>query len=174
MLHVVCWVLGLNLCKPKQECISEGVPLICLIYVYVLSLAVECLWIFCWHYSLCVIYNYLSVNLYLSDFSTAFVWSEWLCVPMNVCLINPKGFSLSLKQSVLLGRRTSKIKWLHGTKTFCSFGIFFNANYNLLFLHPSLCFVVPLFHLNWGSLVLHCVSCQSLQVHRFSGRKICN
>lgn len=32
-------------------------------------------------FSLCVIYKYLRVNLYLSDFRIAFVWSEYVCVP---------------------------------------------------------------------------------------------
>lgn len=116
----------------------------------------------------CVSSASIWVFVYLSDFSI-------VCL-FRVCvyLINSKGFLLSLKQSVLLGWWTSKIKWLHETKTLQSFNAHLSNTtlcYHLLFLHPSICFVVPLFRLDWGSLVLHCVSCQSLQVHRFSGRK---
>lgn len=97
-------------------------------------------------------------------------------VRVYVCLINSKGFLYSLKQSVLLGLRTLKIKLLKRkpSEVLTFLKVYFNThrclNSYFHLLYPSLCFV-NFFHLASVCLVLHSVSCQSLQVHGFSVRK---
>lgn len=135
-------VLGLNLCKPKQECISEGVPLIGLIYAYVLALAVECLWLCCWHFSLCLLQVFGCLIVFIR-------LQYWACsVRVYVCMINSKGFLFSLKQSVLLGWRTLKINLLIKRKP-SEVLTFFESNFithRCLTIH-IFTFSIPLFAL---------------------------